>query len=48
MFRDKDLAGLHQLFRDNTREIYGKIASLDADTLDITYDYYIALSEAVD
>jgi len=47
-FRGKDHAGLQQLFRDNTHEIYDKIVSLDADILDIPDDYYTALSDAVE
>jgi hypothetical protein len=47
-FRGKDHAGLHQLFRDCTHEIYDMIVSLDADILDIPEDYYTALSDAVE
>jgi hypothetical protein len=47
-FRDKDHAGLHHLFRDNTREINDRIASLDAEILEIPDDYYSALSDAVE
>jgi hypothetical protein len=48
MFRGKYHAGLHQLFRDIAQEIYERLVSLDADTLDVPYDYYSALSEAVE
>jgi hypothetical protein len=37
-FREKDHAGLHQLFRDCTQEIYDRIVSLDADILDVPDD----------
>ena len=47
-FRVEDHAGLHQLFRDITQEIYNKIVSLDADILDILGDYYTALSDALE
>jgi hypothetical protein len=46
--RGKDHAGLHQLFRDCTQEIFDRIASLDDDGLDILDDYYTALSDALE
>ena len=48
IFRGKDHVGLHQLFRDCTQEIYDNIVSLDDDGLDIPYDYYTALSDALE
>jgi len=48
MFIGKDHAGLRQLFRDIAQEIYDRLVSLDADTLNVPDDYYSALSEAVE
>ena len=46
MFRGKDSAALHKLFRDSLQELYDMLFDIDADALAVPEDYYSAIAEA--
>jgi hypothetical protein len=46
MFRGRDSATLHQLFRDSLQELYDRLFDIDADSLVVPEDYYSAIAEA--
>ena len=46
MFKGRDSAALHQLFRDSLQELYDKLFEIDADALAVPEDYYSAIAEA--
>ena len=46
MFRGRDSATLHQLFRDNLQKLYDMLFGIDADALAVPADYYSAIAEA--
>jgi len=45
MFRDRDNAALHQLFKDSLQELYDMLFDIDADALTVPEDYYSAIAE---
>ena len=46
MFRGRDNATLHQLFRHKLQELYDRLFDIDADALEVPEDYYSAIAEA--
>ena len=46
MFRGRDSAALHQLFKDSLQELYDMLFDIDADALAVPEDYYSAFAEA--
>ncbi len=47
MFRGRDSATLHQLFRGSLQELYDMLFDIDAHALAVPEDYYSAIAEAI-